>query len=245
MKKRLFFFSFLAISIFSCSSNDDPPGDSTIPETQKYLGSITDAEGVVKMSFEYNEAKNVERINYQDVGLITYGYESGKIVSMNVYFGGEDKYTFTYDAYGRMNSYTIDDIVTPIIYNSTLNFYLYAKENGDEESIHFDADGDATKFVSYDDSENSMESTIMLYDNQKKGSFTNTSNVLLATCMANSGFETLYIIYNLSKKPVRTVTLFGMVVDFQNTYDSQDFIKSSSRIENGQTITTNYNYVKL
>ena len=244
MKKNLIFFSLLLI-LFSGCSKDDSPEDKVIPTNEKFLNNVVNNDGSVAFSFEYNSDKNIERINFVDAGLLLYGYEGNQIISMDSYHDNQENFTFTYDANGHLNSFTLDDLITNVTYNAAQNFYLYAKANGDEESIFLDSDGDVKKFVTFDYSENETSTITLLYENgDYKGSLTNTNNPVLATCLANPNYNLLFIIYNLSSKPIRTLAGNG-ILDYTNTFDDQGFLKSSTFNTSGQPTTYNYNYIKL
>ena len=244
MKTKIVILSLFAVIFVGCSK-DDSPEETEIPPNEKFLNTITNVAGGIELSFEYNADKNVTRIKLGEEGLFIYGYDQNRIVSMDVYLGESLNFTFTYDANGYLNSFTKDDVITPVTYNAAQNFYLYALDNGDEETIFLDNDGDAKKFVSYDKSENKTSTTSLLYaGGNYKGTFTNTNNPLLATCIVKPTYNIVFILFNLSKKPIRTLTGEGLL-DFENTYDEQGFLKSSTSGRDNNTTTYNYNYIKL
>ena len=245
MKTAIKILSLFFLILLGCSKDDNSTEEMVIPPNEKFLNTITEEDGTVALSFEFNTDKNLERMKYADVGLFIYGYQGNQITSMDTYLGGEEKFTFTYDANGHLNTFTLDDVITNVTYNAAQNFYLYAKVNGDEESIFLDSDGDVKKFVSYDSSENETSTIAILYeDGDYKGSLTNTNNPVLATCLANPNYNVLFFLYNLSTKPIRTVAVDG-IFDFQNTFDEQSFIKTATTNIGNSPKTLNYNYIKL
>ena len=245
MKTAIKIFSLFFLILFGCSKDDNGTEQTVIPPNKKFLNTITNEDGSVILSLEYNAEKNVERIKIGEEGLFIYGYEANRIISLDIYLDESLNFTFTYDANGHLNSFIKDDVITPVTYNASQNFYLYALENGDEETIFLDNDGDAKKFVSYDKSENKNTTTSLLYaGGDYRGSLTNTNNPLLATGIATPYYKILFLIYNLSKKPIRTLT-GGGIMDFENTYDEQGFLKSSTFGSDSNYTTYNYNYIKL
>lgn len=138
MIKNLIFFGFLLMLSFGCSKDDNTsePDETVIPASEKFLNDIKDLDkGTNILSLEYNAEKKVERIKIQEDGLLIYGYDGNKISSLDAYIGESLNFTFSYDAEGHLSAFTQDDVVTQVTYNAAQNFYLYAKENGDEETI--------------------------------------------------------------------------------------------------------------
>lgn len=247
MKKHLLFFSILLILFAGCSKDDNTSQEeAVIPENEKFLNIVNSGDGTETiLSFEYNTDKNMSRMKLGQDGLYIFGYDNNRITSLDAYLGGTINFTFSYDPEGHINAFTQDDVVTQVTYNAAHNFYLYAKENGDEETIFLDDDGDAKKFVSYDKFENKTSTTTVIYeDGDKKGTLTNTNNPLLASCIAIPQYKILFLLYNISKKPIKTLAGDG-ILDFDNTFDEQGFLKSCTYDPgNGPTIV-NYNYIKL
>ena len=244
MKTKIIIISLFTVIFVGCSK-DDSPEETVIPPNEKFLKTVADADGGVLLSFENNTDKNIERMKISNNILFVYGYEENLIISTEVYGENPSNFTFTYDVNGHLSSFTNDDVTTIVTYNAAQNYYFYKKENGDEESIFIDEDGDAKKFVSYDKSEDDTKTILVLHESGSyKGTLINTNNPLIATSVVDSYYNLYFLVFNLSKKPIRTITIEGLL-DFVNTFDEQGFLKSSTYGSDNNTTTYNYNYIKL
>lgn len=145
MKIKLL-FAFIALSLFSCSSNDDSenndgnnPGGNPIA-VEKELAKITDtrfkADGAVNTTTisEYTDNKAISEATYMADALVakrTYTYnESGLLTELKAYdasmFGLERPYAIalcTYDDQGRIIRF--DDTVTIIESDNTVTTFTY------------------------------------------------------------------------------------------------------------------------
>ena len=241
MKKILILFSFL-ILFTGCSKDDDSPKEEQeieIPVNEKILNDIGG-----EILLEYNDAGNIERLKISSELLLIYGYEGEKISSLDIYGGdGSINILFQYDANGRIDSFSEDDVITDVTYNEANNYYLYQKENGDETTLFINVYGDIYKIVEYNIELDETETSTMLYEDEiYNGTLTNTNNPIIQTVMGFPELSFFYPLYNISKKPVRTITgsSFG-ILDLENTYDSQNFLETSTfGIEEPTTLIFNY-----
>lgn len=246
MKKNLIFFSLLAVLFTGCSKDDSATENSEIPANEKFLYEGKSLDGITTLfSIKYNADRNVEKIDLGEVGLYIYSYDENKISNIDAYFQDNTKFIFSYDGDGHINGFSENGMNLPVLYNADERSYFYEKVNGDQETIYVDEDGDPKKFESYDLSEDELDIITVLYENgNHKGLFTNTNNPMLETCIAIPEYNALFLIYNLTKKPIKTVVANG-VLEFENTFDNQEFLKSST-YESGNGIKTiNFNYIKL
>lgn len=247
MKKNLIFFSLLMILFSGCSKNDESATpeeeqEIEIPADEKLLNNISG-----ELLLEYNDAGNIERIRISNNVLISYGYEGDKIITFDLYSqDGSINILLSYDANGRIDSFSDDDVITDVTYNEVNNYYFYKMENDDEVTLFLNHYGDITKLVQYDNGANeTYTSTILYEDEDYNGTLTNTNNPIIQTMIGYPGVGFLLSIYNLSKKPVRTIAgpPFGLL-NFQNTYDEQNFLETSTfGIDEPQT--WNFDYFKL
>lgn len=245
MKAKFLIFSVLIVLFTSCSKDDDSPKteeEEVIPADEKFL---KDVGGLLTM--EYNEERNVERLKIGNGVLIVYGYEDNRISNIDYFVENTNlSVIFTYDANGKIDSFTTDDVVTEVVYNEASKFYLYQKENGDEFTIFVNEIGDIEKIVEFDNDNNETDTSILLYENGDfNGTLTNTNNPLIPTILGLSEIGVGLAFYNISKKPVRTITgpSFG-ILDFQNTYDVQNFLETSTfGIDQAEVL--HFNYMQL
>lgn len=98
MKTRITILALLFTAFYGRSKDDTSTEELGIPANQKFLSTITKADGITLLSLEYYGDKNVERIKYGEEGLFIYCYEENQISSLDVYFGEAPNYNFTYDA---------------------------------------------------------------------------------------------------------------------------------------------------
>lgn len=150
-------FAFIALSLFSCSSNDDSdnnngsnPGDNP-SGVQKELAKITDTrfktDGSVNTTTvsEYSGNKTIGEATYMNDALVAkrmYTYnENGLLAELKSYdasmFGLEQPYAialYTYDNQGRIVKY--DDTITIIESENTVTTYTY----NDDTTITASAD---------------------------------------------------------------------------------------------------------
>lgn len=244
MKTNLILFSLLLILFCGCSQGDDSPMEEQeieIPANEKILNDVNG-----QFLLEYNEDGNIERLKISSQILFVYGYEGERVSSIDVYGGGDSiNILFTYDVNGRIDSFSEDDVITDVFFNEANNYYLYQKENGDEVTIFLNENGDISKFVEFDNIENETETSTFLYENDEyNGTLTNTNNPILHTLMGFPDFGISIIAYNLSKKPLQTLAGSFGIFDFENTFDEQNFLKTSTfNFEEPTTLT--FNYIQL
>lgn len=246
MKTNILFFTLLLILLAGCSKDDSSADETEILPDEKFLTDVKGYDNTKTIfSVAYNTEKNVENITFGDDGFFNYTYDGNRISNLDVFLGATISYTFSYDGEDHIIAFTKDGINTPVTYNAVENYYFYVKENGDEETIFLDADGDAKKLVSFYLNENKTETINILYESgNHKGTFTNTNNPTLAMNIAIPEYHALFLLYNLSKKPIKTL-VSDEVLEYENTFDGQGFLVDTTYDHGDGPITINFNYLKL
>ena len=247
MKQNIIFISLFTILFIGCSKDDNFSEFSEIPANQKFFNEAKTLDGTTTLfSVKYNNDKNVESIELDEIAKYVYNYNGNRITSMDIYLQDSGEIIFSYDGDGRINAFSENGMTLPVFYNAEDRSYFYEKSNGDQETIYIDEDGDPVKFESFDLSTDELETITVTYeDDIYKGTFTNTNNPMLETCIAIPYYSVFFLIYNLTKKPVKTLSVGGNVTGFTNTYDNQGFLQTSAH-ETGDGISSmNFNYIKL
>lgn len=243
MKTKIIILSIFIAILSGCSKDNEPSEENIIPADQKYLSEINNGD----VTIEYNDSKYIKRINFGISALFIYSYDDDVVKTLDFYSGGEARnLTFTHDANGHYTSFTEGDITTQITYNAAQNFYLYRKENGDEETIFINEKGDISKLVSYDLSENqTLTTNIIFEEGDYKGTLTNTNNPILPTLIGFPDLYILYILYDFCYIPKRTIPTSEGLLNFDNTFDDQGFIIKSSYLTGDNPIVVDYKYIQL
>ncbi len=245
MKAYLIILGLFLIFFTGCSKDDESTNSEEVDEIPINEKLINDVNG--EFTFEYNDEGNIERMKMGNFFLILYGYENGNVSAVDIY--GQDEtlnILFNYDANGRIDSFSQDDVITDVTYNQANNYYLYQMDNGNEVTLFMNGNGDIDKIVEFDNEQNETDTTTFLYEEgEYNGTLTNTNNPVIQTVLAVPGIGIFFSLYNISNQPVRTIASpYVGILDFQNTYDEQNFLESSTYQFEEQTIL-NFNYTKL
>lgn len=247
MKSKIIILSILSLFIFSCKSDDEGSGTPSIPENEKLLDNMN-FFNEVNIQLTYNPDKTVETINFAGQALFMFTYADNQINTMEVVGAiGSGIYTFTYDDNGRISAFSLDDEVTEVVWNEANRYYLYQRENQDEVTIILKPNNDIEKILYYDDFENETTSITHFYEESKKGTMTNSNQIATAIELVFPEQELAVYTSSLGKKPIKTLALPYGILTFQNTYDDQGFVSTSSVIigANEQPAPVSYNYTQL
>lgn len=248
MKFLYLSFSVLFLLILSCKNDDENSGPPPIPEDEKLIETII-ADGL-NYEFKYNEDKTVSSLNVSNYFIFDYAYESGRVSAIS-FLSAEGQYLeyiLEYDNNNRISSFSVDDIVTPVVYNAGGNYYLYQKENGDEFTLFLNENGDIDKVTAYDNEYDETENVIYLYEESGKGVLTNTNVITVPTILVLGEPFLSYYLFPVSKKPLENMAITGGgLLTFENEYDEQGFITQSivqSALSEEPTVVI-YNYMQL
>ena len=247
MKTNFLFFSLLIILISGCSKDDDSNEQTGITANEKFFNECKSSDGSNTIfSIKYNSNKKVEKIDFGQDGLYVFTYEGEKVISLDAFLQNNESFTFSYDVNEKINSFTKNGETTSVIYDSEKKFYYYENANGDEHSIYINDEGDVRKFLYYDISENDLETSTILYESGNyKGILTNTNNPMIAMHIALPERNLYYLVFGLTKIPLKTIVTDN-VSEFENTFDDQGFLTSSTHDTGGDGLMTiNFNYIKL
>ena len=246
MKSKILLLSFLSLFLFSCSSDNEGSGAPSIPENEKLLESMN-LFNTVNVQLTYNPDKTVETINFAGQAMFLFTYSGNQISTVEaVGTIGNGIYTLTYDNNGRISAFTLDDEVTPVVWNEANRYYLYQRENLDEVTIILKPNEDVEKILYYDDFENETTSTTHFYEESKKGTMTNSNQIATVINLIFPSEELAIYTSSLGKRPIKTLAMPYGILTFQNTYDDQGFVSASSvtlGAEESSPIT--YNYTQL
>lgn len=246
MKTKILLFTILSLLIFSCKSDDENAGPPPIPADEKLIENIQ-SDGL-NYQFEYNSDKTIRSLNIPQAALLlNYSYENNRIAIISLIGNGESlDYHLEYDANGKISSFSLDDVITPVTYNAAENYYLYQKENGDEFTLHLNENHDIYKAIEYDPENEETESSLALYDNSGKGVLTNTNNITVPTVLISGEVFFGFYLFPVSNKPIETFSITGGTnLVFENEFDEQGFIKKSIVSSEGVEVELIYNYTQL
>ncbi|MEH6679749.1 MAG: hypothetical protein V7724_04335 [Sediminicola sp.] len=248
------FALFLCIGCMcSCSKDDDgSEAPIEIPADQKLLGSV-EGSGALNFdaSFEYNPDKTVDHLNIASAFLFDFSYISDRIASIELAAGGElRKYAFAYSAEGRVTSYSMDEVLIPVDYDPIDNAYHYLDQYDREVTISLTSEGDIRQYSIMDNVSGDRDSAVLDYDQMGKGSMANGNAISLHLGIVLGSPDAVFYIYPFTKRPVRYVStsdVFSVV--FENVYDGQDFVISTSMVVNGEEAnnggTSAFKYIAL
>lgn len=245
MKTRFILLILLSLIVFSCNDDDDGSAVTPIPEEEKFIETITYSN--MNYQFEYNEDKTVKSLIVSNLILFEYTYENGRMSAITLIANGQAiDYFLEYDANDKISSFTNNGVITPVIYNAEENYYKYEKEDGNEFSLYLTENGDVYKTINYDPVQDDEEGTVSIYENSKMGVLTNTSNIKVPSVLVLGENIGVFYLFPVSRKPIKTLSISGGVVTFENIYDGQDFISQSIlSVDEEDSDTVKYNYVQL
>lgn len=242
------FVLFLALtSILSCS-NDDSPAE--ISADKKMLTRIDGSGG---MSFnsrvEYNPDKTVKQLRLESTFIFDFLYENDKITTiLFTAFGEVRTYDFTYTPGGKLVSYDDGEELVQLLYNPANDSYSFSTNDDYDITITLTQDGDIKQYEVEDIFSNQgSSSTIVFYDNEKKGSMTNSNPIHLHLGIIFKSPLAMQYLFPYSKKPIELIsTSQGVSLEYNNTYDGQGFIKSMTMLANGEEAgTSNFIYTSI
>lgn len=242
------FVLFLALtSILSCS-NDDSPAE--IPAEKKMLTRIDGSGGISFGSrVEYNQDKTVKQLRLESTLIFDFLYENDQITTIQLTVNGESiTYNFTYTPGGKLASYDDGEELVQLLYNPVNNSYSYSTNDDYDITITLTQDGDIKQYVLEDNFSNQGSgSAIVFYDDEKKGSMTNSNPINLHLGIIYKSPLAMYYLFPYSKKPIELIsTTQGLNLEYNNTYDRQDFIKSMTILANGEEAgTSNFIYTSI
>lgn len=243
MKAKILLISILSLFIFSCKSDDESSGTSTIPADQKYLSKVTNDEEAVLISLEYNSDKKIKKKISGD-SQFRYEYDqNGKVTKC--YFSLPETPTiitdFVHDANGNIVGYIQNNIEYKVEKIGNKYFFI---NNGDAYEVDVNNNNEILKFKTGD-----TQLDFFLVDG-KLGPLFNTNNISIYDCISNPfSYFFFSALNNLNHEPIEEIIGGLGPITFQNEYDQDGFLKRSVINYNfgdgPQTAYMNYQYTKL
>ena len=231
------FYLFLAVTIFSCSSDSDESSDTNnnsnnykLVDTYQYsyvnndpgssnFGNIF--EDIISYSYDGNKLLNISN----DEFIVNYTYNEDNKISA-VYYPGGDIAEFEYDNQGRISIYIYTDVddyppgqpninIANFVYNQDGSVVKIWQEEGRATYTYlFDQNGNVTKVLSSDDWDGNAELNYT-YDN-KNNPF---KNILGNSFFVNIWFNP----FNISALNNNIITAENENNIFFYTYDDDDY----------------------
>lgn len=229
MKSKILLLSFLSLSIFSCSSDDESGSEQQNPVGKKLVQTIN--MGVL-LKYIYNEDQTVKILDIGNNNM-NFNYSENRISSIEYL---NDEYSFQYDANGKINSFTFNNLEVDVTYNAAANSYSYEKEEGKQSTLKLTENEDIKEYSILETQTEELSKYEYFYDNSKNGVLTNSNPIAVYLVMI-TGFPDIGLY--ASKRPVQTFSNNGMAFSFENTYDDDKYVTKS--IING-TNTVYYAY---
>lgn len=236
MKKNIIFLSLFAILFIGCSKDDSPSEEAVSPINEKLLSAIDNLP-----AFEYNSDKTVKKLTFTNQLQMVYQYNDSKVTTMEIISGGQNEiYTYGYDGDGRINSVTKDGVVTVIHYSAGDNYYSYVDDFDAIIGVYLNEDSSIDMYQTIDGGD--IQTYKINYDEVKKGPMFNSNNILLPTILGRSQFVQLLFL-QVSQKPILGIGTPLGFLNYDNTFDEQDFlIKSVLTLDENPYQTYSYTY---
>ncbi|UPQ77712.1 hypothetical protein M0M57_08700 [Flavobacterium azooxidireducens] len=214
---------------------------------------LTRIDGSGGMSFnsrvEYNPDKTVKQLRLESTFIFDFLYENDQITTIQLTVNGESRtYNFTYTLGGKIASYDDGEELVQLLYNPANNSYSFSTNDDYDITITLTQDGDIKQYELEDNFSNQGSgSAVVFYDDAKKGSMTNSNPINLHLGIIFKSPLAMQYLFPYSKKPIELMsTSQGVSLEYNNTYDSQGFIKSMTMLANGEEAgTSNFIYTSI
>jgi PBP1b-binding outer membrane lipoprotein LpoB len=284
MKKTKLFLTLILLNIilFSCSSDDNPVTQEPEPEPEEtiklvktekisdtrkvdyiydgndLLSSLTGVYNsfVYVSDFTYDSTNKITERNYQESGSSTYS----------------DNYAYSYDANGKLSSYTANNESVNLEYNNNIvtvtgtiegnagssadlelnpnGLVIKLTESNQYTNFEYDSNGNMTTAKSYDNSDNLLLEYTLTYDNKVNPFYGQLESIYIERFIEFFWeFEGIYISgfegysFPFLKNNITSISKTGAeTTTYTYTYDSDDYPTNVFGDTSGNTITFDLEY---